>query len=401
MSFGNKTVLRNVNMDLKMSRKQLLDVIRISLWGNGDIIADEYIYLELERHAILSLPGARLSSLDLSPELSKKWKTKIIQQLSYYTQYKYAQSNLPIQVPYVILKGTTAAQYYPYPEYRTMGDIDIMTRRVDFDTAYQQMLNAGYHVLKTLNREIIFKKNNIVVELHQRFATLNNPEQAKYLDDLIITNINSSHVLPDLINGLVLLEHIDQHLEGGIGLRQIIDWMMFVDKCLPDEKWQEFLPFVQKTNLEKLAIGCTRMCEIYLGLPQRQWCASADVTLCEQLMDYVLYCGNFGNKKISDADISKNVFAYASTPRMLFKLLQKQGLVNWRTAGKYKFLKPFAWIYQAFRYMSRGLKRDQAASKLLEEYNAARKRNAMFDALGVKTTAKGVVVLKNGEYVKE
>ena len=380
---------------------RLNSIIQLSLWGNGDLFVDQEIYNEMKRQAIIALPSTYLSSLELSPELGKEWKNQIIQQLSYNFQYKYVQSKLPIQVPYVILKGTAAAQYYPYPEYRTMGDIDIMTRREDFTTAYQQLQDDGYQVIEELNRETTLKKNNVVVELHRTFASLNDPVQAKYLDDLIIQNITPSHVLPDPVNGLVILEHINQHLEGGIGLRQIIDWMMFVDKCLPDEKWPEFLTMAQKTGLVKLAMTCTRMCEMYLGLPHRKWCADTDPALCEQLMDYVFECGNFGNKMTTDADISKNAFAYASTPKMLYTLLQKQGLDNWRAARKYRFLHRFAWIYQAFRYVSRGLKRDQAVSKLMEEYKAARKRNAMFDALGVKTTAKGIAVYKDGEYVKE
>ena len=62
---------------------------------------------------------------------------------------------------------------------------------------------------------------------------------------------------------------------------------------------------------------------------------------------------------------------------------------------------PFAWIYQGFRYVSRGIKRDSAVSKLKEEYAAARKRNEMFDALGVKIRTRGLAVYRNGKYVKE
>ena len=50
--------------------------------------------------------------------------------------------------------------------------------------------------------------------------------------------------------------------------------------------------------------------------------------------------------------------------------------------------------------MKRGLDRENALRELREEYTEAKKRNKMFDALGVKQRAKGVVVYKNGEYVK-
>lgn len=371
------------------------------MWGKGTAFADQEIYEELKRQAIATLPMPYLTQLNISNELKKEWKSYALQQISYNTNIVYTQAHLPIVVPYVILKGTSAAQYYPHPEFRIMGDIDIMTRREDLEIACQQLVDNGYIVLNELNREITLVKNGVAVELHRRFAALNDPEKAKYLDDLIINNITPSHVLPDMVNGLVLLEHIDQHMEGGIGLRQIIDWMMFVDKCLPDGKWTEFEALTENTGLTKLAIVTTHMCEMYLGLPHREWCKQADEALCSQLMEYIFNCGNFGNKKASAAAISENVFAYARTPKMAFKLLQKQGMKNWQAAQKHKGLRPFAWLYQANRYMFRGLKRGQALSQIKAEYKSAKKRNDMFDALNIKTAAKGIVVYKDGKYVKE
>lgn len=385
--------------NIKMN--QLFDLIKLSLWDTGRVMVDEEIFDEMNRQAIVALPAAHLSSLCLTPELEKKWKRFAYQQIVFNSQYQYIQSNLPITVPYVILKGTSAAKYYPHPEFRTMGDIDIMTRREDVDTAYQQLINSGYQQIKELNREISVAKDGIVIELHRRFASLNDPEQAKYLDDLVIEHINPTHTLPDLVNGIVLLEHVSQHLEEGLGLRQIIDWMMFVDKCLPDEKWPDFYYLVKNIGLEILAVVITKMCEVYLGLAHREWCAGADINLCRQLMDYILSSGNFGNKRISDEAISTYVFANAITFKTAFKLLQKQGLANWNAARKYKVLRPFAWIYQGLRYASRGLKRDQAFSKINSEYSEAKKRNAMFNALGVKMKSKGIAVLKDGTYVRE
>ena len=381
----------------------MLELIQLSLWNNNAAIqsVSQEDYIEMKRQAIAVLPASLLSSLDLPQELEKEWRKFILQQISFYTQSCYEQSKLPISVPYVILKGTSAAKYYPHPNYRMMGDIDIMTRREDYDTACKQLVDGGYRIDRDIYKETSLSKNKIHIDLHRQFASLNNPDYVKLLDDLIIENINPSHVLPDPINGLVLLNHINQHLEGGLGLRQIIDWMMFADKCLPDEKWPEFNALAKKIDLEKLAIVCTRMCELYLGLPSRKWCADADTALCEQLMDYVLACGNFGNKKKSVADMSENVFALARTPKAAFQLLQREGLLYWKAAKAHKALRPFAWIYQFFHYASKGLNRDHAFSKMVAEYAAAKKKTALLDSLGVKTMAKGLVMYKDGKYVKE
>lgn len=382
-----------------MNGYNVLELLKAVIWDKSLDIIDEEIYTELKQHAIIALLANNIA-LPISDEYKIKWQKDVLQQLFYYTRYKYQQDRLPITVPYVILKGTSAAQYYLHPEYRTMGDIDIITRREDFDTANRELKENGYVITKISHREAAYIKNGITIELHRYFASLNDPVKAKYLDDLIINSINPSHVLPDPVNGLVLLEHISQHLENGLGLRQIIDWMMFVDKCLPDDKWPEFREFAQNIGLERLAIITTRMCEIFLGLPERRWCSDANENLCQQLMDYILSCGNFGNKKNSDEEIAEDVFAKASTPKMLFKTLQTRGLVNWKASRRHPVLKRFAWIYQAFRYLGRGMFRKDAISKLKSEHDKAVKRNAMFEALGVKTAAKGLAVYRDGEYVK-
>ena len=67
----------------------------------------------------------------------------------------------------VILKGTSAAQYYPYPEYRTMGDIDIMTRREDYDIACKQLMDNGYTMLKEIYKEAELIKDGIQIDIRQ------------------------------------------------------------------------------------------------------------------------------------------------------------------------------------------------------------------------------------------
>ena len=303
----------------------LLGLIRYAVWNTEMKEAVDWpIYEEMKRQAIATLPAGILNKIEMNSALRQTWKMTNYQQIAYNVNYSRLQAQLPITVPFVILKGTAAAKYYPDPRLRNMGDIDIMPRREDFDTAYRQFLEQGYQIEKNFERETGFVKDGVMVELHRSFAKLNDPAYAAYLDDLIIANINETHELPDAVNGLVLLEHISQHLANGLGLRQIIDWMLFVDQCLPDAAWPAFETLTEKIGLKTLAVVTTRMCEMYLGLPDRAWCAGADEGICRQLMDYVLESGNFGSKRVDDQSVSENVFVYARNPIATFKLLQKK-----------------------------------------------------------------------------
>ena len=387
----------------------LLGVIRCALWPDAPAAyANREIFAEARRHAVTALMApilSKLSKLSLPADLYKEWQRDALQQVTWYYNCVHYQDSLPIDVPYVILKGTSAAKYYPHPELRVLGDIDIMTRREDYDAACTALCANGWaEALNTHDDDVRhreFARGQALVEVHAYFASLNDPAQAKYLDDLIIAHIDQTHVLPDLINGLVLLEHISQHLEHGLGLRQIIDWMMFVNACLTDEAWPAFRDMAARCGMERLAVVTTRMCEIYLGLPTRRFAAGVDEALCGRLMDYVLACGNFGSKWTEETDKARRVLTGSRSISSVIRILQRYGLENWPAARRHALLRPFAWLYQAGHYMRKGLLRRNAASMLSEEFSEARRRKALFDALGVKQTAKGLVIYRDGRYVKE
>ena len=332
-----------------------LPLVRASIWGTPVEKATQEDFDEMRHHSILALPAQILSSVDMPLELYNTWKIEILKQISYNANYRYSESVLPISVPYVVLKGTSAAKYYPKPELRALGDIDILTKPDDTETACESLLLNGYLETTSISdaqegRHRTFLKNGVLVEVHYSFAIMNDPEKAKVFDTMIFDRIGNSHVLPDLLNGLVLIEHINQHLESGLGLRQIIDWIVFVDRCLTDEAWLRFRELAAQTGLETLATVTTRMCEIYLGLSEHKWCRHTDEDLCSLLMRHVLTSGNFGKKKTTEEKKSFYRFVKIKHPIKALKELQQKGEEEWKGA-KISILRPFAWLWKGTQFI--------------------------------------------------
>lgn len=184
-------------------------------------------------------------------------------------------------ISFSYLKGIAAAQYYCCPERRTMGDIDLIIDRNSFERATRLFEDSGYRIIETLeenNRHIqIVGANGIVIEPHIRFSSSNNMRQNEILDSVIDNGLKnrkmitiSNHslfVLPELENGIVLISHINQHLSSGLGLRQIIDWMYYVENVLTDEFWESsFSSLVSKIGMVRLAKIATCMCKKYLKM---------------------------------------------------------------------------------------------------------------------------------------
>ena len=376
-------------------RKQFEAFIKAAVWEMPAGSADWEIYNRCREHGIQALAAPILKDTSMPDDLRKRWERDIHQQIFRYARYAHLLSQLPVAVPYVILKGISAARYYSSPEYRGVGDIDIMTPREDMQAACDALLENGYRETAPNYRHREFVKDGFIVEVHISFAYVDDTNQARKIDNLILENIEKSHAhtLPDPVNGLVLLEHINHHLESGLGLRQMIDWMMFVHRCLPDEKWPEFRKLAEQVGLQSLAVHAARMCELYLGLPEHSWSKAADEKVCEYLMEYVLTSGNFGRQIAYEDRRAVERGEWLHHPAALLKELQRRGEEEWKKAD-HPLARPFAWAWEGIRLASG----NDGLAKGLQEL---KRRDMMFEALGVKRNKNGMVVYQNGEYIKK
>jgi hypothetical protein len=262
-------------------------------------------------------------------------------------------------IPLFIFKGTAAAIYYPNPSLRTFGDIDFYVPQEFFSSARDLIERSGYHFIENNDRHYEYEKNGICFELHSRISR----EGVFEIDHLVLNDLDSVvdcslinysfPCLPTYKNGLILLWHLAHHLKtSGIGCRQIIDWMMFVNKELDDSAWNQcFRPLAREAGLEKIAITVTYMCKKWLGLPKIiTWCDDADEDLVDYMLIRIIDDGNFGRDRASSESIKIEMYKEG-----IFKHLQRKGLLTWPLAQKHSFFRPFAWLYQLYRYLSKGI----------------------------------------------
>lgn len=370
--------------------KLLLCLIIDSLWGLShsypDMLNCNSIIFEAQQQAVLGIVLKRLPA-NASSEIHEN------QMIAYYAQYTYVEEELiklfeDHAIPLVILKGLAAAVYYSEPHLRSFGDIDFFIPKLFVSQAKELMTKHGYKKTsqeKDEYRHIEYEKDGFFFELHHRFSY-----DDLDIDDYILDGIKEREwktiddhtfpMLPPLSNGLVLLYHMRSHLQKGLGLRQVIDWMMYVNAVVNDEYWDTiFGPVLEKIGLKTLATTTTLLCQKYLGLPKTiEWCKSADESLCDTLMENLLSSGNFGIKRGSIIKAEKTVTALKKEG--MFSYLQKAGKHNWTAYHNHPILKPFCWIYQIFRYTRQA---KQQKSSLNESIKRGKQRYEMLKKLKV------------------
>ena len=383
---------------MDINQEALLKLIQKSQFGSSenmrfDGVDWNEVYDEASFQTVLGIVAPEVPE-ELSDE---KWQQVQYQQMAAYIRYCHAETELKTLldgkgIPFVVLKGNSAAIHYADPSRRAMGDIDFFVGDNFFEKTKEVLANDGYVFIEGSDRHprhVGYRKNEAEFELHRRFSHDDidiEQEICRGFGDIQLGLIDAHEfpMLPKLANGLVLLDHMRNHLKGALGLRQVIDWMMYVYRNLDDEYWEnEFSRVAKEKKMDKLAVTATRMCQMYLGLPETiTWCKGADEKTCEELMECLLASGNFGRKNgrgNSVETVSTNM-----KRKGLFRWLQYAGEFNWEAYHRHHWLKPFCWLYQIFRYAKQGVKTGRNRRQIRGDLDRSRERFELLKKLGIE-----------------
>ena len=379
---------------MEQAQTILLEALKASFCGTVPTWPEDVdwsaVVAEAKAQTVMGLASPAVPVRDESTEQGK----------AHYLRMLYEQDRLlrlldANGIPAVILKGSAAAVYYPKPHLRTMGDVDLLVPRGRFDEAAALMEANGYLYTHGRQEDEEFEgnakhigtvKNGIEFELHHHVSS-NSPAVDELLEDAIAQReyraLNGYRfpVLPELENGISLLDHMASHLKSGMGLRQAIDWRMYCEKTLDDEFWRTAMgPAAEKLGFSNLAVTSARMCQLYLGLrDDLTWCADADEELAAELLDNLLSSGNFGAKAGEGIEVETVTTLLRS--RGFFRYLHEAGERNWAAYHRHPWLKPFAGIYQICRYIRRGIRR---AGKLGAGSDRGRRRAELLRKLNLE-----------------
>ncbi len=383
-----------------------LDILRTAIFNEaptpGPVTAE--VYEELKQQSVHILAAEALGRYEVEEQVLAKWEIDCARQMQQLRRYMENQKSLTEAlraegIRPVILKGSSSAMYYPDPSLRMMGDVDILPYPRDLETmerARRAYENNGFKLDVDDRRHIEFKKERFTSELHYFFAGKDSEGQLALdciLDEAqpvsrIVAAGGSYEIdtLPDELNGLIFLEHITHHILSGLGLRQILDWMFYVEAVVDERFWSDKLkPLTDQVGLTTLAKIVTRTCEIYFHAPEHSWCKDAELDACKRLLSLVDQSGNFGRKK---DPVDKSTTAVLNNGVAVWQL-QKRGLLNWEAAKKHKILRPFAWLYQICRYFKKGiLERGKGSKGLWNNYKEHREQMKLFKKMRIHTYRK-------------
>lgn len=216
-------------------------------------------------------------------------------------------------LPFVLLKGHTMAHLYPQPKLRASGDIDLyLYRPGDYQRANDYARSRGYRLQGDSLYEQLYWRGRTAVENHLHLAYFGIPRYDKALADILRPVIERDEwaylaiddvryrTLPLELNAVYCFQHILHHFSYlGIGLRQIADWMLLLERHAEAIDLDRFTAYAEALDLLRpmrlFALAIVRhlggRAEAFpLALPTED----RDLRLADMIMADVLTVGNFG-----------------------------------------------------------------------------------------------------------
>ncbi len=276
----------------------------------------------------------------------------------------------------IVLKGAATAQFYPVPEYRKSGDVDLLLtdpEQLDLCCKILECCNCirkeSQHALHHVAYETA---GGIDVEVHTLLAEpFDHGKINKFLEKLVAkckeqivdTEIMgvTLPVLKDGYHAYELLLHMLQHfLRAGFGLKLLCDWVVFWNREVAKEECEIYSRLVRECGLKGFSDMVTRTCCTYLGLNEErvffmEMGSEYDV---EEFMREVLEAEEFGN---SSSD--RMVVMRGSSVWDYFREFHHQMRLNFPRAGKCFLFWPVLWIVTLINFMKNNRKVRNVSTK--------------------------------------
>ncbi len=221
-----------------------------SEWNECYAVAQKQGVMALAWDAVLALPA----EFQVYKALKIKWAMAVENYSKRYGRYCETVSALSAfyashGIATVQMKGVGLSSYYPIPQRREGGDIDIYTYSADAsvmsdkeanDLADKLMETRGAEVEYEYYKHSNFHYKGIPVENHKYFLNVKGYKTGEEAEKLLKANFNPETVLldgkyevsiPSLeFNSLFVICHAIQHYCAGLSLHQLCDWACILKK---------------------------------------------------------------------------------------------------------------------------------------------------------------------------
>lgn len=300
-------------------------------------------------------------------------KTKSMM-LNYYQIDQFTHHTVSLlesnHIKCILLKGLSLAAYYPVPEYRKLGDLDLLLADPADLPKAQKILEADGYINEnelsdhhlTYNYTFSETGRRFTLELHYRVVGIYQYERANQIinevfspahlsTDIQTINGHDYRVLPPTEYVFYMIHHMLKHyLYSGFGIRLLCDFVLYISRHHKDIHFEIIHKWCRESRISHLYEIIMETCRIYLGLPET---VDSDIHYdrrdCETFIIRILEDGDMGD------DVSGSLVGSTSYQKVNLLTYFKEGHVQMKVrfpkAGCFPVLWPVLWGITLFCFL--------------------------------------------------
>lgn len=199
----------------------------------------------------------------------------------------------------MVMKGQACALWYPKSEHRSIGDVDCYMFG-DYEQGNKIVRGLGIVVDSSWYKHSEFRVLGETFENHQFFVTTRGGKSYKLLNKQLCDLLkeseleyypNSEVLLPPVMfNALFLTYHAFIHfISEGLRLKQVLDWVMFVNKYQKDIEWFELHKLCESYKLNRFLIAMNSITVDYFGVKKKDNDMLCDSPYKDKVLHSILY----------------------------------------------------------------------------------------------------------------
>lgn len=310
----------------------------------------------------------------------------------------------------LVLKGLVCRTLYPQPELRGSSDEDLWISREEFPSFHKLLVREGYVPCQPVTdddrfQELTYSSPLLEIDLHLNpFGTSRVSRQK--MEQIFSDSSNAS--IPMEIEGhiiytlsptehyLFLFVHLYKHfLEGGVGIRQLLDLFLFEQAFSGQLDWKRIHTAIFQLEADVLYTSILALGQEHLGFSLHPFPSTSpmpDSETLDALMEDLLESGCFGNSARYQQLSGTYAYAASTGKRSLGRTLLRVFFPPVkRLRDRYPFLRrspwllPAAWLIRIFRFTRESILADKHL--IAKSTRRGRKRLQLMKQLQLKKDA--------------
>ncbi|MCD7803002.1 MAG: nucleotidyltransferase family protein [Clostridiales bacterium] len=267
------------------------------------------------------------------------------------------------QIDHILFKGYVVKDYYPVPELRSYGDIDLVIHLEDRPRSHELMLQNGYQVKSDWEAVFSYYKDIEYYEIHSDIMEIDVTDKADYrgffqhmwehtvrVDDYVWEFKPEFHFI-------YLLTHIAKHIYGsGAGVRMYLDLAAFILHFGDQIDWNWVRTELETIQLYDFCCVALTAVKNWFGVESPMELHPVPDDVMETFLDFTLDGGVFGHvNRESGVNALKHAESNGKSASRVKVLLKRLFPPATEIESRYTYLQnkhwllPVAWVHRVIK----------------------------------------------------